>query len=106
MPTVRLLPRRSEGPLGKFLKECPRVNFLGFTLNVEDADSEHREFDSMETDEFGLPAFQRRQEARKARSKPIPAAGAKEVDQVAMFESTGGLRGNFYNTRPEPQMSE
>lgn len=68
--------------------------------NAEDSDSEESEFDSMEIDESGLPDFQRRQETRKARSKPIPIAGTKGVGQVAMFDSTGGLQWNFYNTHP------
>lgn len=67
------------------------MNFPGSTPNVEDSDSEESEFDLMEIDESGLPYFQRRQETRKAQSKPIPAAGTKELGQVAMFDSTGGL---------------
>lgn len=81
------------------------MHFFGSIPNVEGSDSEESEFDSMETDESGLPDFRRRQVTRKARSKPIPAAGTKEVDQVAMFEATGGHQWNFYNKRPKSQVS-
>ncbi|KAL6788526.1 hypothetical protein J3E68DRAFT_415134 [Trichoderma sp. SZMC 28012] len=105
-PTARLLqrfPDLRQGTAWEVPQGMPSVHFFGSTPNVEGSDSEEREFDSVETDESGLPAFQRRQETRKARSKPIPAVGTKEVDQVAMFEATGGLQWNFYNTRPNPK---
>ncbi|KAL6822560.1 hypothetical protein V8C40DRAFT_267583 [Trichoderma camerunense] len=93
-PTARLLQRLSDlrqGTSGEVPAGMPSSKLFASEPDVDDSDSEETEFDSMEVDDSRLPDFQRRQEARQARSRPIPAADTKEVDRVAIFASTGGL---------------
>ncbi|KAK4082218.1 uncharacterized protein Triagg1_2030 [Trichoderma aggressivum f. europaeum] len=59
---------------------------------------------ALDMDASGRPEYQRCKEARKARSNPILAAGHKEVDRVALFDTTGGLQWNFYNTRESQKL--
>ncbi|KAK4082221.1 uncharacterized protein Triagg1_2033 [Trichoderma aggressivum f. europaeum] len=106
-PTARLLQRLSDfrqETAGEVPQGVASVYIFGSTQNVQDSDSGESGFDSMEIDESGLPDLQRRQEARKARSKPIPAAGTKEAEEVGMFNSTGGLQWSLYNTRPNEKL--
>ncbi|KAH6610611.1 hypothetical protein Trco_000631 [Trichoderma cornu-damae] len=52
-----------------------------------------------ETDDSSLAQSRRRDQAKKSKSGSIPAAGAKEVNRVATYDTTGGLQFVFYNTR-------
>jgi hypothetical protein len=66
----------------------------------EDDDDDEDEFNTMAIDEGETPEHKAREEKRKARNRPIPAAGTQEVSQIAMFDTTGGLQWKFYNIRP------
>lgn len=107
-PSARLLQRLSDLRRGT-VAEVPQgmsitrqLNTAGVAQNLfDDLDLQ---INTMDIDESGLPEYRRRKEARKARSKPIVAAGCKEIDQVAHFDTTGGLQWNFYNTREDQSL--
>ncbi|QYT06075.1 hypothetical protein H0G86_012942 [Trichoderma simmonsii] len=108
IPSARLLQRLSDlrrgtvGEVSQGMSTTRLLNTAGVAQNRFD-DLELK-INTMDIDESGLPEYQRRKEARKARSKPIVAAGCKEVDQVAHFDTTGGLQWYFYNTRVDKSL--
>lgn len=65
----------------------------------DDEDGDGGEVASMAIGETNTPDRKAREEKRKARNRPIPAAGTREVNQIATFDTTGGLQWKFYNTR-------
>ncbi|KAL7907902.1 P-loop containing nucleoside triphosphate hydrolase protein [Trichoderma velutinum] len=102
-PSARLLQRLSDlrqGTAGEVPQVMPLAHHFDRRETRQDEDSA-KGVNTMDTDNSGLPEYQRRREARKARLKPIPAAGVKEVNQIAVFDTTGGLQWNFYNTRSD-----
>ncbi|KAL6693655.1 P-loop containing nucleoside triphosphate hydrolase protein [Trichoderma pleuroticola] len=107
-PSARLLQRLSDlrrgtvGEVPQGMSATRLLNTAGVAQNpFDDLDLQ---INTTDIDESGRPEYQRRKEARKARSKPIVAAGHKEVDQVAHFDTTGGLQWNFYNTREDQSL--
>ncbi|KAK0759222.1 hypothetical protein N5P37_008104 [Trichoderma harzianum] len=107
-PSIRLLQRLSDlrqgtvGEVPQRLSTTALFNTAGVAQNLAD-DLEAR-INTLGIDESGLPEYQRRKKARNARSKPSLAAGREEVDQVALFDTTGGLQWNFYNTRESQKL--
>ncbi|PNP56079.1 hypothetical protein THARTR1_03604 [Trichoderma harzianum] len=107
-PSARLLQRLSDlrrGTVGEVPQEMSATRLLNTAGVAQNPfDDLDLQINTMDIDESGRPEYQRRREARKARSKPIVAAGRKEVDQVAHFDTTGGLQWNFYNTREDQSL--
>ncbi|KAL7935585.1 hypothetical protein V8C35DRAFT_278601 [Trichoderma chlorosporum] len=55
----------------------------------------------------GMPEERARAEKVKSRSRPLPAAGTQEVNQISVVDPTGGLEWYFYNKiRSQSFMSE
>ncbi|KAL7955900.1 P-loop containing nucleoside triphosphate hydrolase protein [Trichoderma compactum] len=107
-PSARLLQRLSDLRRGT-VAEVPQG--MSITRQLNTAGVAQNQFDgldlqinTMDIDESGLSEDQRQKQAWKARSNPIIAAGHKEVDQVALFDTTGGLQWNFYNTRESQKL--
>lgn len=65
----------------------------------DEEDEEDDEVATMAIDEGKTPDRKAREEMRKARNRPIPAAGMQEVNQLDVFDTTGGLQWKFYNLR-------
>ncbi|KAL6822556.1 P-loop containing nucleoside triphosphate hydrolase protein [Trichoderma camerunense] len=107
-PSIRLLQRLSDlrqgtvGEVPQRLSTTALFNTSGVAQNLDD-DLEAR-INTLGIDESGLPEYQRRKKAWNARSNPSLAAGHEEVDQVALFDTTGGLQWNFYNTRENQKL--
>ncbi|KAL5085555.1 hypothetical protein Trisim1_010169 [Trichoderma cf. simile WF8] len=108
-PSARLLQRLSDlrrgtdGDVPQGMSTTQLLSTAGVAQNP--FDDLGLKINTMDIDESGLPEYQRQKEARKARSKPIVAAGCKEIDQVAHFDTTGGLQWYFYNTRVDQSLS-
>ncbi|KAH7146311.1 P-loop containing nucleoside triphosphate hydrolase protein [Dactylonectria macrodidyma] len=92
-PTTRLLHRLKDmhSGCGSGARE------YGFRGEDEDAPVFHKH-DALDIDQDVTPDKRKRQLRAQAKSRPIPAAGAEEVDRVMSLDTTGGLQWYFYNT--------